>query len=214
MSISRVFATGSATLSPRLGALALSAVLAGAASAPALANDVGPTRPPLEKDYHFSFSAELSDGFISGSGVLVTGPLASLPNYLVPPGARQVTTIKGGTATYTPDAPGSSASDYNLTLIPVDTYPTPSGVPALSNDNIYVPKGNSQLDNYGISFAVGALGDINIADGSYNFTSTFAGNGTGNLQTSPGPTPGTGLLALTFLMLAGAVARARGFLAR
>ena len=71
------------------------------------------------------------------------------------------------------------------------------------------------LTVYGIALQVGdGFGSLNIADGSYNFTTTFAGTGTGSFFATPGPAPGTGLAGFAALILAGAAVRARGLLAR
>ncbi|BDV37844.1 hypothetical protein [Methylocystis bryophila] len=173
-------------------------MLLSAAGAPAFATDIVPRKPPQSQDFYFTFTDDnlSGGGSISGSGILVAEPLGDSP------GKFLVTNVLDGAADY-------NGSTYGLALLPRNGYPTPVGQPPLSNDNVLDPNSTPQLDSLGISFAVGGLGDINIADGNYTFTTNFAGAGTGNFQASPGPSLGTGLLALAFLIIAGTLTSAR-----
>jgi len=62
------------------------------------------------------------------------------------------------------------------------------------------------------------VGDLFISDGNYNLSANILGFGDTatdvNVNVAPGPPPGAGLLALAFLLLTGAVARARDFMTR
>jgi len=199
-----------AALPPRLGAiLALSVFLTlGAGARDANAAIV------IEKtqNFGFSFDAPLGGGgYLDGSGVLTAQqPLLSVSNVWTGVQAN-------GELSY---APSSSVlpSIYSLSLAPPGTFN--------NNDNtLYYPPTPNYVDTQGITFDVfqgnTLVGYLNIHDpqGSYTINlvdpnlNPIAG-GSGNFQATPGPTPGTGLLALAFLMLAGVAARARGLLAR
>jgi len=217
MSISTTRPAGcGAALSLRLGAiLALTAFLAlGAGAKDAQAaecTECGP--PPVIQDFYFNFSATLDGGSISGGGMLMAQQQS--------PGVWLVTDATGALNLIPPN-PVTPASMYSLNLLPPNTWPPnpiwPSSPIVPNNDNLLIIYGTAaQLTNQGISFAVGdGFGNLNIADPpfSYNVTTDFAGTGTGSFFATPGPTPGTGLAGLAFLILAGATARARGLLAR
>ena len=190
-------------LSPRLGAmLALTALLSFGAGAKdaraAVCVECGP--PPLIQDFYFSFNAILDGGSVSGGGALVAQQQT--------PGVWLVTGAFGSLDYVTP----SLDRVYGLNLRPTDPqFPTD---PIRNNDNLLLFGGGLQLTDHGVTFTVGdGFGLLNIADGAYVFTSDFAGAGTGSFLASPGPAPGTGLAGVALLLLAGAVARARGLLA-
>jgi hypothetical protein len=176
---------------------------AGAGARDAHAAQAAPTQ-----DFYFNFSATLTGGAISGSGILEAEPQS--------PGVWLVTDATGVLNFYPPIPVYPPVPIYPpdpFRLLPPNGFPPTPFVP---NDNLLILNGAAaQLTSGGISFAVGdGLGNLNIADGNYSFTTDFAGSGTGSFFATPGPTPGTGVLGLAFLILAGVAARARGLLAR
>ena len=190
-------------LSPRLSAMvALTALLAFGAGAHA--GEALPTQ-----DFYFSFNADLTDGSISGGGTLMAQEQT--------PGLWLVTGATGGLRFTPPDpciSKGISSAACGLTKSFSLSYLDPMSY--MNNDNYLLIYGTgSLLTVYGIALQVGdGFGSLNIADGSYNFTTTFAGTGTGSFFATPGPAPGTGLAGFAVLILAGAAVRARGLLAR
>ncbi len=218
MTISLFTRCRSVALPPRLGAvLALTAFLslgAGARDARALVI----TTPTYYAEFAFTFDTTLSlpigSATLLGSGVLDAKRLSTDPA-----GQWLVYNVTGGSLFIkTSEASGY----YGLGYASPNTFPTPTG-----NDNLVFPYASAphQLDSLGITFALTTpifptIAYLNIKDPpeTYNFSigtpdGDFFTGGTGAFQ-APGPTPGAGLAAFAFLLLAGAAGRARGLLAR
>jgi hypothetical protein len=179
---------------------------------------------PTIHDFYFTFSGALTGGgSVSGSATLV-GEQQLSNDWLV-------IQLLNGKLNFQPSS-GQFAGTYSLTLSSTGG-PFPAMMPHSTHINY---AGNPNFFGlFGIDFNVVqrvpshsifggtvyqdmTVGDLFISGGNYNLSMNISGfsdtaNGV-NVNVAPGPTPGAGLFGLAFLMLAGAVARARDPMAR
>jgi hypothetical protein len=190
----------------RLGPiLALTAFLAFGAGAP----DANAAQGPETQVFNIDFSGvSLSPqgGAISGSAILTAEPVFGVSGGGFARSSLKVVKAWGFVVGSLAEPALMEDPMYPLSLLGPNSF--------LGNTNLLVyGAGGLMLDS--ISFSTGGpRGNFNImqAGMNYQFTTEFAGSGTGSLQVTPGPTPGTGLAGFAFLILAGAGARAAGAL--